>query len=50
MTYEVKESIIYRDHWHVETIGPDGEVYVAVFSGPNAAWLAREYADWQNNK
>jgi hypothetical protein len=32
----------------VEAIGPDGEVYVAQFSGPSALERAAEYAGWKN--
>ena len=36
--------------WHVEAIGEDGEIYVAVFFGPEARERATEYADWKNGK
>lgn len=38
------------DVWRVEAINyeGDGEVYVAVFSGPGAEERAHEYADWKN--
>ncbi len=47
--YEVAESTLYPDHWHVEAVGEDGQVYVAVFSGPEAAKRAAEYAEWKNS-
>ena len=46
--YEVVESKDFPDHWHVESILDDGEVYVTVFSGPEAQERAVEYADWKN--
>jgi hypothetical protein len=46
--YTVCESRDYPGHWHVEAIESDGAVRVAVFSGPRAAWMAGEYADWKN--
>jgi hypothetical protein len=48
LNHEVAESRTYPGHWHVEAVGIDGEVYVAVFSGPNAQHRAAEYADWKN--
>ena len=39
---------MYPGHWHVEAIGKDGEIYVAIFSGPEARERATEYADWKN--
>lgn len=49
MHYEVIESREFRGHWHVEAIDNDGRVFVAVFSGPNAAERAHEYAGWKNS-
>jgi hypothetical protein len=43
MNYEVAEGANHGD-WVVESIGSDGEVYVALFSGPLAEERAREYA------
>lgn len=53
--YEVKEHILLPDQWQVllpdqwqvEAVGKDGEVYVAVFSGPDAEERAHEYANWK---
>lgn len=44
VNYEVVESGL--DEWRVEGIdyGQDGQVYVAVFSGPEAEVRAKEYA------
>lgn len=49
MCYEVVESRQYSGHWHAEAIDDDGRVFVAVFSGPNAAERAHEYATWKNS-
>lgn len=48
LTYEIVESPVYPDHWHVEAIDDEGEVLVAVFSGPDAQRRAAEYSDWKN--
>jgi hypothetical protein len=48
MKYEVVESGLHRDLWHVEMIDDEGRVFVAVFSGPDAEQRAVEYADWKN--
>ena len=53
MIYEVSESKRYPgDEWHVEAINydGDGEIYVAIFSGPDAQRLAEEYAAWKQSK
>lgn len=49
MHYEVVQSREFPGHWHVEAIDGDGRVFVAVFSGPNAAERANEYASWKNS-
>jgi hypothetical protein len=36
-----------RSDWRVEWSGDDGEVEVAIFSGPNARQRAIEYAEWR---
>jgi hypothetical protein len=48
LKYEVAPSRDVRDEWRVEAINfdGDGEVYVTIFSGPNAKERAEEYADW----
>ncbi len=45
------------DEWRVEAVnypelglGGDGEIYVAIFSGPNAEGRAREYAVWKRDQ
>ena len=48
ISYELAESNGYSGEWRVEAIGPDGEVYVAIFSGPKAKERAAEYAEWKN--
>lgn len=48
LQYEIAKSREFDGHWHVEAIGPDGEVYVAIFTGPNAKERADEYAEWKN--
>lgn len=49
MHYEVIEDRYHPEHWRVEAInsGGDGEVYVVVFSGPEAQERAEEYAEWK---
>jgi hypothetical protein len=49
MHYEVVESKQFRGHWNVEAIDADGRVFVVIFSGPNAAERAYEYASWKNS-
>lgn len=41
---EVVERSDDKGSWMVEAIGPNGEIYHAVFTGPDAADRAREYA------
>jgi hypothetical protein len=50
MDYEIAEDRKYKGTWRVEAINyaSDGEVRVAVFSGPDAEERAREYAQWKN--
>jgi hypothetical protein len=41
----------FPSDWHVETIDKDsGDIFVALFSGPDAEERAREYAAWQETK
>lgn len=51
MEYQVVKDRDTRDTWRVEAINEDGdgEVYVAVFSGPDAEGRATEYAAWKNS-
>lgn len=46
--YEVEERLDTLGVWTAEAIGSDGEVYQALFAGPNAEDRAREYADYKN--
>jgi hypothetical protein len=47
--YEVSASRGVADEWRVEAIdeGSEGQVYVAIFSGPRARERAEEYAEWK---
>ncbi len=36
--------------WRVEAINDEGEVYIAIFSGPECERLAHEYAAFKNGK
>ena len=49
MEWDVVEDRQYPGHWRVEAIHykRDGEIYVAVFSGPGAQERAERYAAWQ---
>ena len=44
MKTEVAECKLHNGEWLVETIGSDGEVYMARFSGPDSELRARRYA------
>jgi len=44
MTYEISERENAPGEWGVERIGGDGEVYMAIFSGPEARERAESYA------
>ncbi len=44
LTAEVVERKDSPGTWGVEAIGSDGEIYMAVFSGPLAKERAQEYA------
>lgn len=52
LKFEVARSRDADDEWRVEAINHagDGEVFVALFSGPRAMERALEYADWKNGK
>ena len=51
MKYEVKQSRFERE-WVVEAFNEDGDgdIYVAMFPGPEAKARAFEYAAWKNNQ
>jgi len=44
MIYEISERKNAPGEWGVERIGGDGEVYMAIFSGPEAKERAENYA------
>lgn len=50
MVFEVTKSNNTVNEWRVEAIDfdEDGEIYVAMFSGPHARERAEEYAAWKN--
>lgn len=50
--YEVVQTLDLRDEWRVEGIDhdADGQVYVALFSGPQAKERAKEYAQFKNER
>lgn len=50
MEYEVIQSQDVPGEWRVEAIDfeTDGQVYVTIFSGPEAQERAHEYAAWKN--
>ncbi len=50
MKYEVVQDKDDSQDWRAEAIGQEGEVYVTLFSGPQAKYRAREYAKWKNNE
>ena len=51
MVFEAAQSKQVTDEWVVEAINyaGDGEIYAALFSGPQAEDRAHEYAKWKNN-
>lgn len=50
MTYEVVQDRRDATTWAAEAINhaSEGEVYRAVFTGPNSQQRAQEYAAWKN--
>lgn len=50
MFYEVAEDRQHPGDYRVEAINSegDGEVFTAIFIGPDAQGRAQEYADWKN--
>ena len=50
MNFEVFVDEKTPGDWRVEAIDfeNEGNIYVAVFSGPNAQVRANDYAQWQN--
>jgi hypothetical protein len=50
MNYEVLQDRQFPTDWRVEAIDTgSGEIYVAIFAGPNAKERAQQFADWQNS-
>lgn len=49
MTHEVIQSNRDPGEWRVEAIDyeSDGQIYVAIFTGPDARQRAHEYAEWK---
>jgi hypothetical protein len=52
MIYAVKESAEYPGEWIAGAVQDppegDGDIYQAIFSGPEARARAMEYAEWKN--
>jgi hypothetical protein len=51
LQYEMVEDRNHPGDYRVEAIDHDGdgEVFVTIFSGPDAQIRAEEYADWKNS-
>jgi hypothetical protein len=51
LNYETVADSLNAGDYRVEAINneKDGEVYVAIFSGPDAKIRAEEYARWKNS-
>ncbi len=51
MKYETVEDRQSPGDWRAEAVNDegDGEVYVAIFTGPDAKERAQEYAAWKNS-
>jgi hypothetical protein len=52
MRYDVARSEEAPFDWVASAVNDegDGEIYVAVFSGPRAKERAAEYAEWMNSR
>jgi hypothetical protein len=48
MRYEVMLMPGHRGEWVAQAIGPDGEIYRAIFDYRDAKHRAEEYAAWKN--
>lgn len=48
MQYEIVKDKLWPDSWRVEAIGSDGEVYVAIFTGPQSKERAEEYGKFKS--
>ena len=50
MKFEVQQDTKFPNEWRVEAIdNKSGDIYVAVFGGPEAEERAREYATWKQS-
>lgn len=49
LRYETIEDNRHPGDYRTEAVGEDGEVYTAIFVGPDAEIRANEYADWKNS-
>ena len=52
MRYEVEQSPEHPKEYVVAAVNEDskGELYVVLFSGPDAQKRAQEYAEWKNSQ
>ena len=50
--YEVLEDKVTQGSWRVEAIdyGSEGEIYIAIFSGPKSKQRAEEYYLWKSRQ
>ena len=48
--WEVVEDRRHPGDWRVESVGSDGECYVAIFCNETAEQRARDYAAWMNSR
>jgi hypothetical protein len=51
LKYEVVEAKGFPGQWNVEAIDcdRDGQIYVAMFTGPDSHRRAVEYGNWMNS-
>lgn len=49
MKWEVLADKKFAGDWRVEAINDSGDIFVAVFSGPDAQHRAEEYLAWKLN-
>jgi hypothetical protein len=52
LQHETIEDKLHPGDYRVEAIDNerDGEVYIAIFVGPDAKQRAQEYTDWKNHQ
>lgn len=48
MKYNAIPDTITKNCWRAEAIGKDGEVYQALFIGPDCAARCWQYVEWMN--